>query len=100
MKNLCLGLVTTISLLNPAFASKVPAKCESKSIAAVARVTAASGHDSDDIEILDCEFSKTGKEVKCDLSLSKGGGEAFDTYEVILNQKCSRVLNLELTGEE
>lgn len=100
MKNLCLAILAMLIFANPAFAKNIPANCKAKAITAVARTTAPAGHDSDDIEILNCAYTNKGTEVHCDLSVSKGGGAALDSYLVILNQNCSRVLHTELTGEE
>lgn len=48
----------------------------------------------------DCELAPNKAVYLCEVTALKGGGDASDTYLVVVNKSCSRVLRSELIGEE
>lgn len=47
-----------------------------------------------------CSVTANRAAIICEVAAYKSGGDASDTYHVVLNKKCSRVLRSELIGEE
>jgi hypothetical protein len=48
----------------------------------------------------DCKLAPNRVVVLCEVAAFKGGGDAVDTWRVVLNKTCSRVYRAELIGEE
>ncbi len=47
-----------------------------------------------------CFIASNKKAVICDVSASKGDGDATDTYRTVLNRSCTKAFRVELVGEE
>jgi hypothetical protein len=78
----------------------IPRVCQAKAVRAVARFVPEGRYDEGGFSVYDCRVTSNRVAVACGVSASKGGGEAFDTYRVILNRDCERVYRVELIGEE
>ena len=89
MKIMILAIVTLMS----AQAFAVPNKCYTKAAAAVR-------YSGEEAEAQDCQLAPNGGAVICEVAAYKGGGDAVDTWRVVLTKTCSKVLRTELMGEE
>lgn len=89
MKTLLIAALAVMS----AQAFAVPNKCYSKSATAVR-------YSGEEAEAHECAFAPNGKVVICEVAAYKGGGDAVDTWRVVLNKTCTKVLRTELIGEE
>lgn len=78
---------------------KVAAVCY-KNAAKFAEEQATGGYDRDGFWAYECSVAENKKAVICDVGASKGGGDATDTYRVVMNRSCSKAFRVELTGEE
>lgn len=99
MKKLVFLLIIGILTLN-AFASEVPTTCFKKAAKAVEDSTERGYYDHNGFNTNDCFFAPNKSVVICEVSASKGKGDASDTYRVILSKTCSKAFRVELTGEE
>ncbi len=54
----------------------------------------------EDAEAYKCVKAANGGVVICEVAAYKGGGDAVDTWRVVLDPTCSRVYRSELIGEE
>lgn len=57
-------------------------------------------YDRNGISVIDCEVTPNNAALICDMYAQKGDGAANDSYIVVLTKSCSKVLRVELTGEE
>ncbi len=57
-------------------------------------------YDADGFDAFKCEIAQNNKVVICEVGASKGGGEAHDTYRVVMNRDCWKSHRVELIGEE
>ena len=73
--------------------------CSKKAIKAVEQ-NAVNSYDQDGISVVDCEVAPNNAALICDMRAQKGDGAANDSYTVVLTKSCSKVLRVELTGEE
>jgi len=90
--------VFLVSSLFAAQAFAVPAICTSKSEKAVHK--ASSRYDGEHVFAYDCAYAHNGAAVICEVAAEKGGGDAVDTWRVVLSKTCSRVYRTEMIGEE
>lgn len=85
-------LIAALALMSvQAFA--VPSKCYTKAAAAVR-------YSGEEAEAHECTLAPNGKAVICEVAAYKGGGDAVDTWRVVLNKTCTKVFRTELIGEE
>lgn len=89
MKFLILTIITLIS--THAFA--LPSKCFTLAENNVR-------YAGEEAEAYKCKLATNGGAVICEVAAYKGGGDAVDTWRVVLNKTCSRVLRSDLIGEE
>jgi hypothetical protein len=99
MKNL---MFLTFLVAAPAFAktSEISTKCYLKAEAAIEKFAQPGYYDEDGFQAFNCELASNQKAVICDVGALKGGGEASDTFRVVLSASCDKVYRVELTGEE
>ncbi len=89
MKIMIFAMVSLMS----AQAFAVPSRCYTKAAAAVR-------YSGEEAEATECTLAPNGAAVICDVAAYKGGGDAVDSWRVVLNKSCSKVLRTELMGEE
>lgn len=89
MKIILLAIVSLVS----AQAFAVPNKCYTKAAAAVR-------YSGEEAEAHECKLAPNGGAVICEVAAYKGGGDAVDTWLVVLNKTCTKVFRTELIGEE
>lgn len=98
-----LMIASTLALLSlTVMAEEAPKSCFKKAEKAVklASEEAERTYDRGGIEALSCVSPANKNIVVCDIRALKGGGEANDSYYVILNKTCSKALRVQMTGEE
>lgn len=93
-------LIFTLPFLIAQAQASVPETCLASASAAVERSGFNDRYDVGGFETLGCERSLNRKVVLCEVSASKGDGAASDTFRVVLSASCSRVLRIDLIGEE
>ncbi|MFP5458888.1 MAG: hypothetical protein ACLGG7_09165 [Bacteriovoracia bacterium] len=93
-------LILSLPFLISQGQASVPESCFTKASSAVERSSFNDRYDVGGFETLDCERSLNRKVVLCEVSASKGDGAATDTFRVVLSESCSRVLRIDLIGEE
>lgn len=89
MKLFILSIVTLIS--TQAFA--VPSKCFTLAENKVR-------YTGEEAEAYKCELAANGGAVICEVAAYKGGGDAVDTWRIVMDKTCSRVYRSDLIGEE
>lgn len=99
MKKIAFTLIFGILTLN-VFASEVPSVCFKKAAKAVENNTEKGYYDHNGFNAYECVLAPNKAVVICEVSASKGKGEASDTYRVVLSKTCLKAFRVELTGEE
>lgn len=89
-----------ITFISNAIAGDFSSSCLYKAETAVAEFVGKNNYDKNGFTALECALALNKAVVICDVSASKGDGAANDSYRVILNNTCSEVYRVELTGEE
>jgi hypothetical protein len=84
-----------------AHAGTVPVVCIQNAAKFVESAVDADKYDREGFEAFECRKANLGRIVICDVAAPKGGGEAMDTYRVVMNKTCTRTLRpVDLVGEE
>jgi hypothetical protein len=80
-------------------AASIPEYCDVNAASFVEKIYSDS-YDREGFEGFDCEVSPRGRAIICKVAASKGDGAALDTYQVVMNLKCSKAFRIDLVGEE
>ena len=97
MKKLLIGILVLSSLA--VSASDLLEKCAPVAEETV-KAEAGEGYDADGFSANDCQLAPNNAVVICEVSASKGDGEAIDTYRAVLNKSCTKVFRVDLISEE
>lgn len=89
-----------LSFSDVSSAAGVRKNCFSTAESAVKQQSSSSKYDVDGFNAYQCSVSADNTQVLCEVSASKGDGEATDTFRVVLKKSCSKVLMVEMIGEE
>ena len=98
MKFVAIALLTMTTA--QAFAVVMPTRCYRKAEAAVRASENGGRYVDEQVDADECGITANRAAVYCEVAAYKGGGDAVDSYRVILTKTCSRVLRTEMTGEE
>lgn len=92
----------TFLISAPAFAKagEISTQCYLKAETAVEQFAQPGYYDEDGFQAFNCELASNQKAMICDVGALKGGGEASDTFRVVLSAACDKIYRVELTGEE
>jgi hypothetical protein len=94
-------ILSSMLLLASVQAFAVPETCASKAEKAVRTDSEYSDrYENEEVIAFSCKLAPNGAVVLCEVAASKGGGDASDEYRVVMNKTCSKVLHIDLIGEE
>ena len=79
---------------------KISTKCYAKAETAVEKFAEPGYYDEDGFQAFNCGLAPNQKAMICEVGAMKGGGEASDTFRVVMSTSCNKVYRVELTGEE
>lgn len=92
-------IILSLTLLSAVSHAEVPAACYAKAEAATEKF-AGDYYDENGFSAYQCAVAPNGGAVICDVSASKGDGDAMDGYRAVLSLDCKKVYRVELTSEE
>jgi hypothetical protein len=99
MKSLALSVTALALCTGTALAEEISSLCY-RNAAKFAEEAATGNYDEDGFYAYECFLAPNRAAVICDVSASKGEGDATDTYRVVMNKSCRKAFRVEMTGEE